>query len=64
MVEEKFYTMEEVAQRLNVSVRVVQQWVKDGKIAHYEITPKVKRIPESIVDKLLAKSLKPRTRRM
>lgn len=64
MVEERFFTLEEVAKKLNVSVRVVQQWVRDGKIAHYEITPRVKRIPESVVDKLLNKSLKPRTRRL
>lgn len=64
MVEEKFYTPEEVAKILNVSIRVVQDWVKEGKIAHYEITPRIKRIPESVVDKLLNKSLKPRTTRL
>ena len=62
MVEDKFLTIEEVAERLNVSVRVVQQWIKEKKIAHYEITPRVKRIPESVVDKLLTKSLQPRKR--
>lgn len=67
MVEERFFTMAEVALKLNVSLRLVQQWVKDGKIAHYELTSgkrKVKRIPESILDKMLAKRLKPRTRRI
>lgn len=64
MVEERFYTPEEVAKKLNVSLRIVQQWIQEGKIAHYEITARVKRIPESVVDKLLSKSLKPRKRPM
>lgn len=64
MVEEKFYTPEEVAKILNVSLRVVQDWIKEGKIAHYEITSRIKRVPESVVDKLLNKSLKPRRTRL
>lgn len=63
MVEERFYTTGELAKRLNVSIRTVQRWLKQGKLAHYEVLG-AQRIPESVVDKLLAKSLKPKRTRL
>ena len=64
MVEERFYSVEELAKTLKVSTRTVRRWCQQGKLAHYEITDRVKRIPESVVDKLLAKSLKAKTKRL
>ena len=64
MVEERFYTPGELARILNVSTRKVQRWLKDGKIAHYKLDERTMRIPQSVVDKLLAKSLEARTRRV
>jgi excisionase family DNA binding protein len=35
-VEERFYTVEEVAERLQVSDQTVRRWVKFGKLAAYK----------------------------
>jgi excisionase family DNA binding protein len=64
VVEERFFTPDEVAKKLNISPRTVQRWLAQGKMAHYELDKRVKRIPESVIDKLLNKSLKARKHRM
>jgi excisionase family DNA binding protein len=34
--EERFLSLEDVAERLQVSDRTVRRWVKDGKLAAYK----------------------------
>jgi excisionase family DNA binding protein len=36
LAEERFLSLEDVAERLQVSDRTVRRWVKDGKLAAYK----------------------------
>ena len=59
MVEDAFYTTEELAKLLKVSTRTVQRWLAQRKLAHHVVLGQ-QRIPGSVIDKLLTESLKPR----
>lgn len=63
MVEETYYTTEELAKLLKVSTRTVQRWLKEKKLAHNVVLGQ-QRIPGSVIDKLLTESLRPRKVRM
>jgi len=51
-VEERYFTVEEVAERLKVSHMTVYRWIKDGKLGDYKIGGEF-RITERDVERFL-----------
>jgi excisionase family DNA binding protein len=38
-VQEEYYTLEEIAERLKVSRRTVNRWIEDGKLTAVKFAP-------------------------
>jgi excisionase family DNA binding protein len=54
--EPRLLSCTQVARRLSVSVRLVRQWITDGRLRAIKLSERVTRIPEEDVAKLVATS--------
>jgi excisionase family DNA binding protein len=56
--EERFLSLEDVAERLQVSDRTVRRWVKDGKLAAYKPGREWRIRPSDLEDFLEARKVR------
>lgn len=54
MTEERLHTQKEVAKRLRLSLKTIQNWRRDGKLQAIVLGHRTVRISESEVQRLLA----------
>ena len=52
-MEEKYYTVQEVADKLGVSIETVRRRIREGALPHIALTPKNYRVTESDLQKYL-----------
>ena len=52
-MEEKVYTVEEIAELLKVKVYTVREWLRTGKLKGFKMGGRVWRVKESELDKFI-----------
>ena len=58
-MDEKLFTIKDVAERLRVSAACVYDWVRQHRVAYHKIVRAI-RIPESEVRRLMEEGYRPR----
>jgi len=53
MMEERYFTIEEVAEKLAVAKKTVKNWLLTGKLQGIKLTNKLWRIPESELNRFI-----------